>query len=146
MWVDEETKLGLIVDQIVGFKDNQFEYEGITFDEDQSILREWDFEMMAEHLKGDYPEHVQKNLWLPLHVSTEDGRAVSLRYVVDALIDEDLTRWMGRDAPYTYSESDRQRIVQRCAEAVVRRLKKYAKSHKVQYKIFNNGEVGFRYE
>ncbi len=150
MWIDRETKLDLIVDQIIGFENDRFElkYEGLGKAEiydGQSILREWDFEMMAERLKRDYPEHMQRNLWLPLHIGA-NGRPVSLRRTIDTLIDEDPTRWMGRDGPYTYSESDRQKIMQRCAEGVARRLKKYAKNHKIQYKIFDNGEAGFRYE
>lgn len=152
-WIDEETKLGLIVDEIVGYEDDRFTYsykeQGIkaTIDDGQSITKEWMIETLAEHLKEMYPEHVQKNLWCPIRFTTESERSASMRSTVDTVIDGDPIRWMGRYGPYIYSEDDRRRIVQRCAEAIVKRLKKYEKRHKIQYKIFNNtGEVGFRYE
>lgn len=151
-WVDEETKLGLIVDEIVGFENDQFTYtykeRGLqaTVDDDQTITREWMIEMLAEKLREGYPEAMQKSQWFPIRFGTESGQPANMRRVVDMTIDGNPFCWMGRDGPYFYSEDDRRRIVQRCAEAIAKRLKKYEKKRRIQYKVFDNGEVGFRYE
>lgn len=152
-WADEETKLGLIVDEIVGFENDQFTYSykerglKVDFDDGQSIVREWMIEALAERLKELYPEYMRKNLWFPVRFSTGYEQSASLRRIVDMVIDENPSRWMGRDGPYSYSEHDRQRIMQRCAESIAKRLKKYEKKCRIQYKVFfNTGEAGFRYE
>lgn len=152
LWIDEELKLDLVVDAIVGSENDQFKYsskegvEEVTIDDEQSLTREWMIEMLADRLKQGYPESVQKKQWFPIRFGTESGRPASMRRTVYIMIDENPSRWMGRDGPFFYSESDRQRIVQRCAKGIAERLKKYEKTHKIQYKILDNGEVGFRYE
>ena len=67
-----------------------------------------------------------------------------MRKTVDRVIDTGT--WMGKAEPYSYSESDRQEIVRRCAEKIKQRLEKYAGRYIVKYKIFSNGELGLRYE
>lgn len=152
MYIDESVKLGLIVDEIVGFENDKFtlEYKNqglkAEFHDDVSILDEETIKGMSAILKERYPKDLQTNMWYPLRFYGSDGRPVSLRYVIDTVIDSDPNRWMGRTSRYIYSESDRQQIMRKCAEGVAQRLKKYAKNHKIQYKIFATGEAGFRYE
>lgn len=150
IYFEEELKLDKIVDEIVGFENHTFtlKYENgpkAKCLDTGSIFNEEYIKDFAERLKERYPGHLQAGLFFPLPIDY-DGRYVSLRFAVDTIIDSDPNRWRGRTGPYVYSENDRQRIVQRCAEGVAQRLKKYAKNYKVQYKIFDNGTVGFRYE
>lgn len=146
LWVDEETKLGLIVDEIVGFENDQFTYMKTTIDDDQTVTKEWMIEMLAEKLKEGYPSDMRNNTWFPIRFATESGQPANMRRVVDMTIDGNPTLWMGRDGPCFYSEDDRRRIVRRCAEGIAKRLKKYEKKRKIQFKVFDNGEVGCRYE
>ena len=150
--IDEGLKLGLIVDEIVGVENDTIilKYKSqnskVTLHNDVSILNEETIKEMAEHLKIRYPKDLRTNSWYPFPICGSDDRRVSLRVVVDTLIDNYPDRWMGPTGRYVYSESDRQRIMQKCAERTARRLQKYAKNNIVQYKIFATGEVGFRYE
>ena len=141
--IDKEYQLNLIVDQIIGDMGDEFTYGQSKYSYN-AIIDEETIKELAENLKELYPEDVSRNSWFPVRFSGNDFSKMTFRDIVDEVIDNG--NWMGRYDEYIYSESDRKEILQRCVEMLKKRLNPYAKRYRVQYKVFNNGEVGFRYE
>lgn len=141
--IDKEYQLNLIVDQIIGDMGDEFTYGQSKYSYN-AIIDEETIKELAENLKESYPEDVSRNNWFPVRFAGNDFSKMTFRDIVDEVIDNG--NWVGRYERYTYSESDRKEIIQRCTEMLKKRLNPYAKGYRVQYKIFNNGEVGFRYE
>lgn len=141
--LDKEYQLNVIVDRIIGEESDTFEYGKVKFDYN-AIIDEDAIEELSRQLKALYPELVNNNRWLPLKFYVDDNTGDSLRDIVDEIInDNNLMQIIGN---YFYSESDRQEILHRCAEVIKKRLRKYAGRYRIQYKVFENGNVGFRYE
>lgn len=143
MGMDKELQLNLIVDHVIGDMSDTFVYENVKFNYN-AIITEESIKDLSECLKESYPKDVNGNLWFPIRFYIDEYTRGTLRYIVDEAIDNG--NWIGKEGAYFYSEPDRQEIVYRCAEMLRKRLKKYAGRRAVQYKIFKNGEVGFRYE
>jgi hypothetical protein len=141
--LDKEYQLNVIVDRIIGEECDTFKYGKTKFSYN-AIIDEDTIEELSKQLEDMYPEYVNKKLWFPLTFYVDDYTRGSLRYIVDEIVDDDnLMRIIGN---YFYSGSDRQEIVHRCAEVIKKRLRKYAGRYRIQYKVFENGNVGFRYE
>ena len=141
--LDKEYQLNAIVDRIIGEESDTFEYGKVKFDYN-AIIDEDAIEELSRQLKALYPELVNNNRWFPLKFYVDDDTGDSLRDIVDEIIDDNnLMQIIGN---YFYSESDRQEILHRCAEVIKKRLRKYAGRYRIQYKVFENGNVGFRYE
>lgn len=143
MGMDKEFQLNLIVDEIIGNESNKLTYNGVKFNYNSIITEEF-IKEFAQKLKELYPQHINMNTWFPARFFIGNLQNLSLRDTVEKVIATG--DWIGREGPYSYNESDCQEIVLRCAEAIKKRLEKYAKRYTVRYKIFKNGEVGFRYE
>ena len=148
MSIDTEVKLNMIVDAIVGDVGDTFTYDGVNSKElefeYESIITEELMKEYAAFLKESYPSNLDRGLWSPFRLTSDYGTKLSMRKIIDQEIDTGT--WMGKDGPYFYSESERQVIMRRCAERIKQRLKKYAGRKIINYKIFSNGELGFRYE
>lgn len=141
--IEKEYQLNQIVDQIIGDGGDTFKYDNVVF-EYNSYITEDIIRELSKHLKGCYPELVNANNWYPIRLYDGDGVSTPLGDVVDEVIDS--RNWMGKSDKYIYDRDDRQEILQRCAERIEKRLSKYAKGYRIRFKVFGNGNVGFRYE
>lgn len=141
--IDKEYQLNVIVDRVIGDGGDTFTYDKVDFNYN-AIINEDTIKELSKHLKDSYPKHMRNNFWFPLKFYVDEYTSGSLRYIVDEIVDDsNLLRIIG---DYDYSESDRQEIVYRCAEMIKKRLRKYAGGYTICYKVFDNGNVGFRYE
>lgn len=127
---DENIKFELAVERIMGrawFVGSEIRYEaGELFSED-------DIKEISRNLER-YMDYTKKEYWIPVLTRAE----------VDDLIDG--SNWKKDGKKIFFNEPERQKLMERCAEAIKFRLNGYSKRYTVRYKIFDKGDVGFRYE
>lgn len=81
-----------------------------------------------------------------LKICTRNGGWATLLYKsdIDRIIDDHT--WKNGDIEYSYSAAERVEIMVRCAKSIKYRLAQYAGKDHIQYNIFYNGDIGFKYE
>ena len=130
---DQNYYINLVVDLIVGdsYADLPRELRDPMIDEE--MLQDF-----ALTLRRNYPNAVQRGIWA----------AMNLRQGIDMFLDEsDPTVKYLVFGDRLFSESERQVILERCAEIVRKKLQRYIGSQlRVCYKVMPNGRVGYRLE
>lgn len=123
---DQDYYLRLVVDLIVGDSDTDPMI-------DEEMLQDF-----ALTLSRDYPNAVQRGIWA----------SMNLRKGIDMVLDK--SDPIVKHAVFGdrhFSESERQEILERCAEIVRTKLQRYIHSPlRVCYKVMQNGRVGYRLE
>ena len=127
---DENIKFELAVERIMGrawFAGSEIRYEaGELFSED-------DIKEISRNLER-YMDYTKKEYWIPVLTRAE----------VDDLIDG--SNWKKDGKEFFFNEPERQKLMERCAKVIKFRLNGCSKRYTVRYKIFDKGDVGFRYE
>lgn len=130
---DQNNYLNLVVELVVGesYPDLPREFQDPMIDEE--MLQDF-----ALTLRRDYPNAVQRSIWA----------SMNLRKAIDMVLDES-----GSIVKHTvfgdhfFSESERQEILNQCAEIARKKLQRYIGVQlKVCYKVMQNGRVGYRLE
>lgn len=73
----------------------------------------------------------------------ENWVIILYRSDIDKVIDNNI--WRNGTKVYSYNESERMKAMELCADQIKFRLKRYAGAKRIEYKIYRNGNVGFRY-
>lgn len=130
---DRNYYINLAVDMIVGDSSLDLPYEL-----QESLIDEKMLQDFALVISRNYPKFVQQGSWTPMN----------LRKGVDMLLDESYP--IVKDSVFHnrfFDESERQEILNQCAEIVCKKLQRYISApHKVCYKVMPNGRVGYRLE
>lgn len=130
---DQNYYLNLAADLIVGDS-----YPDLPRELQEPMINEEMLQDFALVLRRDYPNAVQRSTWT----------AMNLRQAIDTLLDESdpIVRHAVFDDRF-FNESERQEILNRCAETARKKLQRYIGAYpKVCYKVMQNGRVGYRLE